>query len=92
MNFPPMLMRLKIIDGDRRINLWLPIFLVWLLILLVAIIISPLICLAVILLWPWGWGEMLLLLGPAVYRVLCALRGLQVDIQRPGETILVYFK
>jgi hypothetical protein len=92
MNTPPLLMRLKIINPERRINLWLPLFLVWIILLLIAIILSPLVCLLVILLWPWGWGEMLLLLGPSLYRVLCATRDLSVDIRRPDETVLIYFK
>jgi hypothetical protein len=92
MNIPPLLMRLKIINPERRINLWLPLFLVWIILLLIAIILSPLVCLLVILLWPWGWGEMLLLLGPSLYQVLCATRDLSVDIRRPDETVLIYFK
>jgi hypothetical protein len=92
MSFPPMLMRLKVIDPERRVNLWLPLFLVWIFILIVAIALSPLIVVLVILLWPWGWGEMLLLLGPAVYRILCALRGLSVDIRKPDQIVLIYFK
>jgi hypothetical protein len=87
-----MLMRLKIVNPEHHVNLWLPLFLVWIILALVIIIISPLICVLVILLWPWGWGEMLLLLGPAVYRVLCAMRDLSVDIHRPDEEIVVYFK
>ncbi len=92
MSYPPMLMRVKIINRERRINLWLPLFLVWIILFIIAIALSPLVCLLVILLWPWGWGEMLILLGPAVYRILCALKDLSVDIRRPDEMILIYFK
>jgi len=92
MIFPPLLMRLKIINSEHHVNLWLPLFLVWLILLIFALALSPLVCLLVILLWPWGWGEMLLLLGPALYRVLCSLHGLTVDIRNPEETVLIYFK
>jgi hypothetical protein len=92
MSFPPMLMRLKIINPERRVNLWLPLFLVWIFLFLIALALSPLICVLVILLWSSRWGEMLLLLGPAIYRMLCALHGLEVDIRNPNEIVLIYFK
>ena len=92
MTFPPMLMRLKVINPERHINLWLPLFLAWIILFLFAIALSPLIVVLVILLWPWGWGEMLLLLGPAIYRILCATRGLEVDIRQTDNIVLIYFK
>jgi hypothetical protein len=92
MNFPPMLMRLKILNPEHHINLWLPLFLVWIFLFLIALALSPLICVLVILLWTSRWGEMLLLLGPALYRMFCALNGLEVDIRRPDEIVLIYFK
>jgi hypothetical protein len=92
MNIPPLLMRLKIINPEHRINLWLPLFVIWLILLALVLLISPLVCVLVILLWPWGWGETLLLLGPALYRLLCGLNGLSIDIRSPHEIVLIYFK
>jgi hypothetical protein len=92
MIFPPMLMRLKVINQGTHINLWLPLFLVWILLLLIALALSPLIAVLVILLWPWGWGEMLLLLGPRLYNVWCSLHGLEVDIRKSDEIVLIFFK
>jgi hypothetical protein len=92
MTIPPMLMRLKVINAEHHLNLWLPLFLVWLLMLVLALVLAPLVAVLVILLWPWGWGETLLLLGPAIYRLLCALHGFSMDIDKPEETILIYFK
>lgn len=92
MSLPPMLMRLKIIDAEHRINLWLPLFLAWLILLAIALALAPLVCVLVIILWPWGWGETLLLLGPAIFRMLCALHGFSVDIKSVDKTVLIYFK
>jgi hypothetical protein len=89
---PPLLMRLKIINRDQRINLWLPLFLAWSLLFAFAVAHSPLVCVLSLVLWPFGWGETLLLLGPYIYRCLCATRDLKVDISKPGETVLIYFK
>jgi hypothetical protein len=92
MNIPPLLMRLKTIDGDHRVNLWLPLFLVWILLLAIAIALSPVVCILAIILWPFGWGETLVLSGPALYRMVCSLRGLSVDIRKPNQVVLMYFK
>jgi hypothetical protein len=92
MNIPPLLMRLKIINPEHRINLWLPLFVIWLILLALALLLAPLVCILVILLWPWGWGETLLLLGPGIYRLICGLNGFSVDIRSTHETILIYFK
>jgi hypothetical protein len=91
MNIPPCLMRLKIINAEHNINLWLPLFLVWIILGALALALSPLVALLVILLWPLGWGEFLLLLGPFVYDCLCALRGLSVDVKNKSEIVLIYF-
>jgi hypothetical protein len=91
MNIPPCLMRLKIINPEHRINLWLPLFLVWIILGALALALSPLIALLVILLWPLGFGEFLLLLGPHIYNCICQLRGLSIDINDKSGIVLVYF-
>jgi hypothetical protein len=40
---------------------------------------------------PFGWGEFMLLSGPRIYNILCALRGLKVDIDRQREQIAISF-
>jgi hypothetical protein len=91
MSIPPCLMRLKIINEEHHVNLWLPLFLVWIILGVLALVLSPLVALLVILLWPLGWGEFLLLLGPYVYNCVCSLRGLSVDINNKSGIVLVYF-
>jgi hypothetical protein len=91
MNIPPCLMRLKIINAEHRINLWLPLFLVWLILGALALVLSPLVAVLVIILWPLGYGEFLLLLGPFVYNCVCALRGLSVDVKNKREIVRIYF-
>ena len=92
MSFPPCLMRLKIINRSQHINLWLPLFLAWIVLLALYILLSPVIAFLVMVLWPFGWGEFLLMIGPTFYRCLCGLRELKVDIKRNDELVLVYFK
>lgn len=93
MNIPPFLMRLKLVDKRTRINLWIPLFLAWLIAGLLGLALSPLILLLVLLLWPTGWGKFLWLFGPHLYSVLCELRHLEVDVQgRQNEQVLIYFR
>lgn len=69
--------------------MWLPLFLLLPLALVVFIILSPLILLAVIILWPSGWGKWALSVLRAAYNVFCSLRGLKVDIQSRRETVYI---
>ena len=92
MMFPPLLMRLYIRDDQHHVNLWLPLFLFWLLLAVVLLVLLPLLLIAALVLLVVGLGR-LLLLAPAVYRCLCALHGLRVDVnQQKGERVLIYFK
>ena len=91
MNMPPLLMRLKIKNDEHDFGLWLPLFLFLLIALVVFIILLPLLILAVIVLWPCGWGKTVLLAPWAACRIFCATRGLKVDVQGPREVVKIYF-
>ncbi len=92
MSIPPCLMRLKIVNDHQHINLWLPLFLVWIILGALAIVISPLVAVLVLILWPFGWGEFLLMIGPVVYNGVCSLRDLTIDVKNAREIVLIYFK
>jgi hypothetical protein len=92
MSIPPSLMRLKIRNERHNINLWLPMFIGWLLLLALAIAFSPLAVILIILLWPSGWGKFILLAPVRIYGLLCDLRDMEVDIQNARETVLIYFR
>ena len=80
MKRPPMLMHMRI-EGERRaFGLWLPLFLLLPLALVVFIILSPLILVAAIILWPSGWGERALFTLRAALEVFWSMRGLSVDV------------
>ena len=91
MMIPPCLMRLKIIDDEHHINLWLPLFLAWIILGALALVLSPLVAFLVVILWPFGLGEFLLLLGPYIYDCVCHLRGLSVDTKNKSGIVLIYF-
>ncbi len=93
MNAPPLLMRLKVSDRERDVDLWLPLFLAWVILLVLAIALSPLTLFLIIILWPTSWGKFILLAPANLYRVLAALKDLQVDVnKKQGGRVNVYFK
>ena len=86
MLWPPSIMRLHLAGPRRRLRLWLPIVLVWPLVLLVGIALAPLVVLLALLLWPAGKGRAVLLLGPWLFYAFCCLRGAHVRVAAdPGK-------
>ena len=88
---PPMTMSLRARRGKRSIRLWIPLFLVLPFVALVALLLAPLVLLAALLLWPIGLARPLLLAGPLLYRLVCELRGLKVDVGTKEESVRVRF-
>ncbi len=92
MNWPPSILRVRIHDKRRHFGLWLPLFLVWPLLLVLGLVLWPLLLIAAAVLWYWGWGRPLLFGGPALFSVLCALRGLRIEVSQPREQVLISFR
>jgi len=92
MSYPPLIMRLRIVNDRSNFGLWLPLFLLYPLLLAFALIAEALAIVAFIFLWPLGWGKTLLLTIPYLFRVICALRELEVDIENRRETFFLSFK
>ena len=89
MKRPPMLMHVKVRGESRGLGLWLPLFLLIPLALTVFIILSPLILIAVIVLWPSGWGKRALLVLWTALEIFCSIRGLKVDIRNRQQYVLI---
>ena len=92
MNAPPLLIKISIPFESSTGRLWLPLFLIYPFLAVLALILLPLVLVAALLLWPMGWSRTVILAGPYLYRLICALRGLEVDIQQKNKRILIYFK
>ena len=85
----PSMLRVRIRSSNRRFGLWLPLFLAWPLIVLVALALLPMVLVLGLLLWRVGWGRPLLLAGPRVFGLLHGLRGLMIDIESPSGRVYV---
>jgi len=90
MKCPPLLLRLGI--GRRRFPVWLPLFLLWPVAAAVIIVLAPLVLLAALILLPLGWGKSVLLSGLMFFGVLCALRGLEVNVNLGNRLVQISFK
>lgn len=80
----PVLAFIRVEAGRTRLGFWAPLFLLWMLLLPLAIVLSPLlagICLA-LRLNPARASE-------AVAGVLCGLAGAHVEVESPRATVLV---
>jgi hypothetical protein len=89
MKRPPLLMRLRFRNGDKKFGLWLPFFLLMPLVLVLLIILSPLILIAILILWPSGWGKLALQVLGASWGLFCSMRGLKVDVQGRNDCVYI---
>ena len=91
MKCPPMLLHLQIPIGDSFIGLWLPWFLVYLLLLILMVIAMPFVIILATILIPTGKSRPLILAGPYVWHLLFNMRGLKVDIQQKNRKLMLNF-
>lgn len=91
MSIPPCLLHLRIHNEQHHFGLWLPLFLAWLILAVLILALLPIYLILLLVCWPFGWGEFMLLIGPRIYTILCALKGLKVDIDRANEQVEVLF-
>ena len=78
----PMLLRLKGSDRNgKRFTLWLPLFLIYIILLPLLIVLLPLFLLAALIAWPLGYGCLVIQAYFTIFRLLGCLSGLKIDIE-----------
>lgn len=92
MMLPPTIMRLRIKEqGKTGIRLWLPVFMLWPLGLIFLALLFPFLVL-LLLIRPFVPEVARVFLAiRLIYEVLCALRGLSVEVQGEGQVVMVGF-
>ncbi len=91
MNWPPMLLHVKIENKHHWFSIWIPLFLLYPVVLAIFLVLSPLILLGFLVLLLMGWERIILLAIQAPFITLWNLRGLTVDVQNRHEVVLVTF-
>ncbi len=88
MIWPPSVVRLRIYENSRRkVNLWLPLCVLWPPAVLIALLLAPV---AVPVLWlaaGRGRRRRAAMAGPVLFRLFCALRGFYFEAGNPGNGI-----
>ena len=92
MKRPPMLMHMRYHTKEHNFGLWLPLFLLGPILLAILIVLSPLIMITLLILWPSGWGKWALVTLWASIVSLCSLRGFEVDVQNEDQCVYISVK
>ena len=78
----PMLMRLSGINRNgKRFTLWLPLFLIYIILLPLLLVLLPFMLLAALFAWPFGYGFLVIQAYLTIFRLLGCLSGLKIDIE-----------
>lgn len=89
----PIFMRMKIKEkGKKGVRLFIPIILVWILLLALLIVLLPFFLIAAILTIPAGIGFRILFIYPLIFSLINSLSGLAVHIEKPDKQFLLLFK
>lgn len=89
MILPPSILRLRLRRPKRRgVNLVLPLILIWPIVLALALVLWPV---GLVVAVRYGKLRAAVRALPCVFIVMCALRGLRIDVVDAEERVFVYF-
>lgn len=89
MILPVSLMRIRVVEGGRKkVNLWLPILLVWPLVLALMVALAPVVLVLCIV---WPKGRPFVLAGPRILGACWSLRGFQIRVRDGGDQVDISF-
>jgi len=88
----PMLLKIKIPRKNKQpVNLYLPLFIAWLILLPILILFLPFYLVMLMICMSKGFGRLALLFFPMFFSILWNLRGLKVDVKDEGHVIYLSF-
>jgi hypothetical protein len=88
----PFFVRLKVQQpGKRRVRLWFPVIIIWILLAALLIILLPFLLLGALFSLGRGPGFRLLLVYPLLAAVLWNLGGLTIDVDQRKSALLIDF-
>ena len=92
MIWPPSVLRVELKDASRDFRIWLPLFVIWPFLLLVAVVLAPIVLALAIVIWWTGWGRPMIKSGLAFYGIICALKGLEIDVRKRKKHVHLSFR
>jgi len=91
MTFPPSLLRLRVRTPEHPWpTLWLPVFLVWPLVVLLLVLLALVVLVVAIVRDPRQIARAFALVG-ALFAVVCGLRGVHIDVVGRRAQVLISF-
>jgi hypothetical protein len=91
MTIPPAVLRLRVVEpGRKKVNLWLPIFILWPIALFLLIVSLPLIIVLIAVALFNDQVKKALGKLRAAMTLACSLRGLQVDVCEKDKEVRIY--
>ena len=88
----PLMMKIQIPNKSGNfINLYLPLFIAWLILFPLLLLLLPFALLIAGLTWNSGQGRLILLFYPMLLSLLWQLRGLKIDIHSKSNQIYLSF-
>ena len=86
---PPMFLRVRIQGDKRRIRLWIPVILLWPLVVVVVLLGTPVALLVAARSGHCTRSRSVLLAGPLLLYVLASLRGLRCDVASGEDRVFI---
>jgi hypothetical protein len=88
----PLILKLRVPrEHNRPFNLYLPLFIAWLLLIPVFLLLLPIFIIGALLAWHTPYGRLILMFIPMICLVLWHLQGLKVDVQDKKQHIDISF-
>lgn len=89
----PMILKLRARGkSGKRFILWLPLFLIWIIVLPLLVIPVPFIALAALIMWPSGKGHLIFQGYLTIFRIIGCLSGFKMDIESRNGTFFIVLK
>lgn len=86
---PPSIMRIRVREkGKHNISLWLPLFLLWPIIIVFTAILLPFLIIAAIVFWN-KYGKQILKSIPVFYSLICAMRGTLINVDSGAQKVYI---
>ena len=86
----PLLIRLKVRDDESKgVNLYLPMFLIYLLLLPIVLLVIPIWLLFSLLFLGTEKGKRVFHMLPALYVLVCASRGTEINVEEKNSIVIL---
>lgn len=87
---PPMIVRVAIYEGGKRkINLWLPLLLLYVILFPFLLLTLPFLLLGGLVLWIFGGGRTPFSVWVGLYELWCASKGIVIEAKSKNDRVLV---